>query len=68
MSCLECEKLKKQIKALQKGGQHRARRNKKYRDLVRERNNEFKNKIDILNKRNDELAKRIYEIRKGLMT
>lgn len=65
MSCENCVKLQRQIKDLQNGGQRRARRHAKYKDLVREWKKSYQAKIDELNLRCHDLAKRIYEVRKG---
>lgn len=65
MECQDCEKLKRQVKDLQKGAAHRARRHGKYKELMRRWRSEYEAKIEELNKKCHDLAKRIYEIRKG---
>lgn len=65
MGCQDCEKLKRQVKDLQKGADHRRRRNQKYKELMRRWRSEYEAQIEKLNQKCHDLNKRIYEIRKG---
>lgn len=65
MSCEQCLKFERQVRDLQKGAAHRARRHLKYKALMRRWRSEYEAKIEELNKRCHDLSRRIYEIRKG---